>query len=93
MISVQSWSTGVALGSPGVVTFTVAAARPVVALDVDLLGDGLVAPTQLRGEDLRAVVGLRFTPARSGVYGLQVLATDAAGCVGATGLRRDVVVQ
>lgn len=89
----QGWSRRIDLGEPGVVTFTVTGPRPVTAIDVDLLGDGLVAPTQLRGEDLRTVVGLRFTPARAGVFGLQVLATDAGGCEGATTLQRDVTVR
>lgn len=93
MITVQSWSRKVALGTVGVVTFSLASARPVVGLEIDPLGDGLPAVTVVRGDDLRPVVGLLFQPATAGTFSLQVRAVDAAGCEGATGLRRDVVVH
>lgn len=93
MITVQSWSPRVALGSIGVVTFSVASTRPVVRLEVDPLGDGLPAPTVVRGEDLRPVLALAFRPTARGTFSVQVRAVDADGCEGATGLRRDLVVH
>lgn len=89
----QGWSQAVALGSVGVVTFHVAAQRPIVALEIDLLGDGVAAPTAITGADLRPVMALAFQPAKAGTFSVQVRATDAAGCVGSTGLRRDVVIH
>lgn len=93
MISVQGWSREIALGSPGVVTFSLNSVRRVVRLEVDPLGDGLAAPTVVTGADLRLVVALAFTPEKAGTYSVQVRARDEAGCEGATGLRRDVVVH
>lgn len=93
MIAVHSWSPAVALGQPGVATFVVQADRPVVRLEVDLLGDGDAPPTVVTGDDLRAVVALQFTPRRAGRFSLQVRALDAAGCADATGRQRDVEVR
>lgn len=93
MITVESWSKAVAFGSVGVVAFTLSAARPVTAVTVDLLGDGLAAPTVVRGDDLRDVVALRFQPAKRGQFEVQIRAVDAAGCEAATGVRRDVEVR
>jgi hypothetical protein len=75
------------------VTFSVASARPIVRLEVDPLGDGLPAVTVVQGDDLRPVLALAFAPAVRGTFSVQVRAIDAAGCTGATGLRRDVVVR
>lgn len=77
----------------GVVTFNVDATRPVVRLEVDPLGDGLPAATVVNGDDLRPVVALAFRPEVVGTFSVQLRATDDAGCVGSTGLRRDVVVK
>lgn len=74
-------------------TFGLTSARPIVRLEVDPLDDGLVAPTIVTGADLRLVVGLAFTPEKAGTFSVQVRAIDDAGCVGATGLRRDVTVH
>lgn len=93
MITVQSWSPSVAVGAVGVVTFSVASERPVVRLEVDPLGDGRVAPTIVRGDDLRAVLALAFVPEVAGTFSLQVRAFDDVGCSDATGVRREVVVQ
>ena len=63
------------------------------SVTVDLLGDGLPAPTVVEGTDLRAIAALRFRPAVAGTLELQLRATDAAGCAAATGLRREVRVR
>lgn len=81
------------LGTAGVITFGLQSVRPVVLMEVDPLGDGLPAPTVVRGEDLRDVVALKFLPEARGSFELQMRVTDSAGCVGLTGLRRDLVVQ
>jgi hypothetical protein len=83
----------VVFGQPGIVTFRVESESPIVALDVDLLGDGVEAPTRVTGNDLRPVLALAFLPALPGTFELQLRARDASGCEGATGLRRDVTVQ
>lgn len=93
MIAIEGWSRVIALGSMGVVTFTLDSVRRVVRLEVDLLGDGVAAPTIVTGDDLRLVVALAFTPEKAGTYSVQVRAVDEAGCEGATGLRRDVVIH
>lgn len=89
----QSWSPAVTLGQFGVVAFVVSGDVPVTQIAVDLIGDGLAAPVQLHGDDLRPVVALRFQPALAGTFGLELRAVDVCGRVGLTGLRRDVVVQ
>lgn len=62
-------------------------------LRIDLLGDGLPAPTIVRGEDLRAVAALTFVPPRVGRYSAHVYAVDSCGREGATGLERPVSVH
>ena len=67
--------------------------QPVTQVVIDLMGDGLPAPTTVRGEDLRDVVGLVFKPAKAGTFELQIRATDACGREGQTGLKRMVEVR
>jgi hypothetical protein len=92
VITVQSWSRRVALGSIGIITFSVASEQPIVRLEVDPWGDGLQAVTVVRGEDLRPVLALAFEPLVAGTFSVQMLAVDALGCEGTTGLRRELVV-
>ncbi len=73
-------------------TYLAQSNRPVVALDVDLLGDGLPAPVSVTGSDLRAFTAAAFTAPREGRYSLHIRATDDAGCSDQTGLERPVVV-
>jgi hypothetical protein len=66
---------------------------PVAELVLDLMGDGVDAPVTIRGDDLRPISALRFRPTVAGTWSVELRATDACGRVGATGLRRDVVVR
>lgn len=71
---------------------TLTGGRPITTLEIDLLGDGLPAPTQIHADDLRDIAAVRFRPARAGRFELQVRVTDAAGCTGATTVRRVIDV-
>lgn len=75
------------------VMFALGSARPVTRVVIDLMGDGLAAPTTVQGEDLRPVVGLVFRPETRGTFELQLRATDACGHEGVTGLKREVRIQ
>lgn len=90
MITVASWDRAVKLGSVVFAAFAITSARPIATVTLDAIGDGLPgatvsAPTEGFG-------GLGIVARRVGTFDLVVEATDTAGCVGRTGVRRPVVV-
>lgn len=98
MIEIHDWPRMATLGGDAVVTFRVGArggagrpSRPVVELRLDAIGDGQPGVT-VRGEDLRAVTGLRLPLRVAGTHSLHVWAVDAAGCSDRTGTVRPVQV-
>jgi hypothetical protein len=92
VISVLDWPRTVPVGQMATVLFALNATLPVTRVVIDLMGDGLAAPTTVQGVDLRPVVGLVFRPEARGTFELQLRATDACGREGVTGLKREVRV-
>lgn len=79
------------VGGRAVVTFAVTAEVPVVALTLDLIGDGEPG-VEVVGPDLRAVSALELVPRRAGRWWWQVRARDVCGGEDATGVPRWVEV-
>lgn len=100
MIAVSDWTRETVLGGRAGVSFALLradgsgkpAARPVVSLWLDAIGDGQPGVT-VTGEDLRPVTGLAMPMTRAGTFSLHVGATDDQGCHAETGLQRLVVVS
>ena len=104
MITVFDWSRRLALGGVAVVSFAIGgaasdgaggtqpAARPVVELRLDAIGDGRPGVV-VRGDDLRAVTGLGIRLEVEGTHSLHMWAIDSAGCGDETQLQRPVGVR
>lgn len=85
------------MGESGRVVFKLFSpnARRLVSANVDLLGDAVPGWTVKvdPNYDAAQIGGLRYTPTRIGVFNLVVSVTDDLGCIGQTGLKRDVTVK
>jgi hypothetical protein len=94
VITVESYTQTLRLGESGTVVFRVVSplGQKVTIVNMDLTGDGQ-AGWPLSVSDGTLVAGLRFWPTVPGTHGLVVEAVSENGCLGTTGLRRDVVVQ
>lgn len=92
MITVARWDRSVSLGAAVLVALTVTSARPLAAVSIDLIGDGLPGVTVQLSGNSGEFGGLGIVARRAGTFELAVDAVDALGCVGRTGLRRTVTV-
>lgn len=90
MITVRDWTRQVPLGGVIAVAFTLASARPVATVTLDPIGDGLPGVTV--SSPTEGFGGLGIVARRVGTFDLVIEATDTAGCVGSTGVRRPVTV-
>lgn len=64
-----------------------------VSVAADLIGDGEPGWTIETTSDAKRVRGIEYEGTKRGTFNLTLTVTDANGCVGTTGLRRDVRVQ
>lgn len=93
MITVESYTNNVKIGESGRIIFRAVSpvGRKIIWLNADLLGDSNPG-FWINTDDGSNVAGLRYFPTKVGTFDLHVFATDILGCMGSTGLRRDVKV-
>lgn len=91
-IVMMSYDEAVYIGGDLHVQFRVTSRTPIIAVTVDLLGDGW-SGTTIRGDDLRMMFGMIHVPQQVGTYQLQVRCTAANGETDATQRPRPVMVM
>ena len=90
MISVREWTRTALTGAVIAAAFTVASARPLATVTLDLRGDGLPGVTVERPTE--GFGGLGIVARRAGTFDVEIEAVDVAGCRDRTAAARPVKV-
>ncbi len=75
------------------VTYALRAPRPIVRVELDLVGDGQPSLADVRGQGSEAFTMLTYRPVVAGTHSVHLAVTDACGRSDRTGTERVVEVR